>query len=209
MIEYVSLQIRRNRGWPWPESSFGLDPMYGEDGWCHSCGVPRHNQTGTLILQRKGLTPNGAWVPNWLFDVFCVERSLGIEIEKNFRIELRDVGWPATPPGDASQVLVPIVGPEWFAPAELATRALARNRFAGNTCPECGVWKWSPLPFDRLPPFKRPIGLDDFDIASSPEWFGVGLKAYREVVVRRELAEKLVNASPRDFQVAEIDWEIE
>lgn len=32
MNEYVELYLKRNRGWPWPEDSWGLTPMFGEDG---------------------------------------------------------------------------------------------------------------------------------------------------------------------------------
>lgn len=42
--------------------------MYGEDGWCRACGVPQRAQCGSMVLQRKGLTVAGAWVPNWQFD---------------------------------------------------------------------------------------------------------------------------------------------
>jgi hypothetical protein len=54
------LSLKRNRGWPWPENSYGLTPLFGEDGWCRSCGVPRHPQTGSLILQRKSFKVRGA-----------------------------------------------------------------------------------------------------------------------------------------------------
>ncbi|MEU0091068.1 hypothetical protein [Kribbella sp. NPDC006257] len=47
-------------------------------------------------------------------------------------------------------------------------------------------------------------GLGDTDIAASPEWFGDGWKAFREVLVRRELAELLVAESPRDFKIQEV-----
>lgn len=36
MTEYVELHLERNRGWPWPEDSWGLTPTFGEDGWCHA-----------------------------------------------------------------------------------------------------------------------------------------------------------------------------
>lgn len=36
---------------------------------------------------------------------------------------------------------------------------------------------------------------------ANPEWFGNGWKAFRQVLVRRELAELLAAASPRDFKV--------
>jgi hypothetical protein len=207
MIEYVSLEQQRNRGWPWPESSFGLDAMFGEDGWCRECGVPRHPQTGSLVLERKAMRPSGVWVPNWRFDVICLERPLGVELQKSFRIDLRDVGWHGDPPGEASQIVAPVVGDAWFSPDELRTRATVRNGYPGETCAECGVWKWSPIPREFLPVVKRPEALDQFDVAASPEWFGAGRKAFRLVVLRRQLAEALQAASPRDVRVAELSWD--
>jgi hypothetical protein len=44
------------------------------------------------------------------------------------------------------------------------------------------------------------------DIAASPEWFGAGGKSFRELVVRRELASLLVDASPRDLGIEEPEW---
>jgi hypothetical protein len=42
------------------------------------------------------------------------------------------------------------------------------------------------------------------DVAASPEWFGDGWNAYRRIVVRRELAQLVVDASPRDFRIEEV-----
>jgi hypothetical protein len=43
-------------------------------------------------------------------------------------------------------------------------------------------------------------------VACRPEWFGDGWNAFREVLVRRELASMIVDASPRDFRIAEPTW---
>ena len=48
--------------------------------------------------------------------------------------------------------------------------------------------------------------LDDVDVAASPEWFGDGGSSFRELLMRRELAELLVHASPRDFRIIEPEW---
>jgi hypothetical protein len=69
-----------------------------------------------------------------------------------------------------------------------------------------------PLAFEVLPPLRKqqlpPLldipGLDDLDVAASPEWFGDGWQAFRQVLVRRELAQMLVEASPRDFSIREV-----
>jgi hypothetical protein len=204
MTEYVELQLKRNRGWPWPEDSWGLTPMFGESGWCRSCGVPRGPQSGCIIMQRKGMKVEGAWVPNWRFDAICLERSLADVAESLFKLNFLEVQWHGASPGEAKQILVPSTGDAWFDPDELREKTTARHGTAGATCPDCGTWRWMPLPFGSLPPLRiRPL-LGDVDIAASPEWFGDGWKAFRQILVRRELAEIIAAASPRDFKVQEV-----
>lgn len=212
--DFVDLAPKRNRGWPWPEDSFGLTPMFAEDGWCHSCGVPRHEQTGSLILQKKQFKTSGrAWVPNWRFDVVCVEREFAERLSAQHRVEWRPVEWRGEPPVVASQLVAPVAGEAWFDPEELRDRLIEEHGRAGAQCPECGVWRWLPLGFRPIPPmteFALPAlldvpGFDDLDIAASPEWFGDGLQAFRPLLFRRELADVLVAASPRDFEIVTPD----
>jgi hypothetical protein len=61
-----------------------------------------------------------------------------------------------------------------------------------------------PLAFGTLPPLRIVPALEDVDIAASPEWFGDGWNAYRQILVRRELAEFIAAASPRDFKVQSV-----
>lgn len=58
-----------------------------------------------------------------------------------------------------------------------------------------------PLVYGFLPPLKITPDLGDVDIAASPEWFGDGWKAFRQILIRRQLAELIAAASPRDFKV--------
>lgn len=201
--DLVWLEYRRNRGWPWPEDSWGLTSMFGEEGWCRSCGVPRHPQTGSIVLQRKSLTVRGAWVPYWQYDVICLEKEVAERAAELFELDLRPVAWPASSPGDAMQIVVPTHGASWFDPEQLRERAIVRHGVAGRACPDCEVWRWMPVGLDLLPPLRivPPLG-DDVAIAGSPEWFGDGWQAFRQILVRRELAELLATSSPRDFKVA-------
>jgi hypothetical protein len=210
MTDFVDLAPKRNRGWPWPEDSFGLTPMFGEDGWCHSCGVPRREQTGSLVLQRKQFKTTGrVWMPEWLFDVVCGEREFAESLAAEYRLEWRDVEWRGEPPVVASQLVVPVVGERWFDPDELGARTTEAHGKAGAECPECGVWRWLPLGFTPLPPMSEVVfpplldipELDAVDVAASPEFFGDGMQAYRLLLFRRELADALVAASPRDFEI--------
>jgi hypothetical protein len=203
--DFVELYLKRNRGWPWPEDSYGLTPMFGEDGWCHSCGVPLRPQCGSLILQRKGFASvEGAWVPNWQFDAICLEQDLADDVAGRYAVDVRPVAWHGTPPGAASQVVAPSVGATWFDPDELRAAAVAQHGSDGATCSDCGVWRWMPLGFGTLPPLRITPPLGDTDVAASPEWFGDGWNSYRQILVRRKLAELLVAASPRDFKVQEV-----
>jgi hypothetical protein len=47
-------------------------------------------------------------------------------------------------------------------------------------------------------------GLQELDVAASPEWFGDGWNAFRQILVRRELPELVVETSPRDFRIHEV-----
>ena len=205
MNELVWLSLRRNRGWPWPEESFGLTPMYGEDGWCRACGVPQVPQIGPLTLQRRNLTVSGAWVPNWRFDSYCAEKVVALGVADRFGVGLRPVAWPAKSPGDAFQLESPVTVAPWFDPDELAACTVRRHKRAGATCPTCGVWRWMPLHYEELPPLRLPRECDDMPLVASPEWFGDGWMAYHQVLVRLDLAEFLVEASPRDFVIKAVN----
>jgi hypothetical protein len=212
--EFVELSPKRNRGWPWPEDSFGLTPMYGADGWCRSCGVPQRSQCGSLVLQRKSFKVHGAWMPNWQFDVICLDAALADEIAGKFRVDLMDVKWHASFPGQARQIIAPTVGRDWFDADQLRGRVLAEHGRSGAACAACGMWRWLPLAFEPLPPLTKeslpPLRdapeFEEFDVIASPEWFGDGWVAFRQILVRRELASMIVAASPRDFRIVEPSW---
>jgi hypothetical protein len=179
--------------------------MYGEDGWCPDCGVPRHAQCGSLVLQRKGFDRcEGGWVPNWQFDVICLEQSLANRLAEDFNLDLRKVAWNSSPLGEATQLVVPTIGDAWFDMTELRSAAIARHGTDGARCAGCGVWRWMPLSFDFLPPVRATPALGEVVIAASPEWFGDGWKAFRQILVRRDLAELIAQASPKDFVVKSV-----
>lgn len=81
--------------------------------------------------------------------------------------------------------------------------AVARHGVAGETCLSCGTWRWMPVPTSELPFVEDDAALGGVDAASSPEWFGAGHQSYRQMIFRRELAELLAEASPKDFKVLE------
>lgn len=202
MAGFVELDWKRNRGWPWPEECFGLDPMFGEGGWCPSCGVPRGEQSGSLVLQRRGMRePVGAWVPNWQFDVICLERALADEVAERFNVRLLPIDWHGISPGEAAQLVLPTASQPWYDPVDLETRTHEVHGTSGVRCDACGIRRWLPLPPDRLPAPVVDFTTVEFDAIASQEWFGDGMNAFREIRVRQPLGELLAEWSPRDFAV--------
>jgi len=131
--------------------------------------------------------------------------ALGRRLADKYGLTLRDVNWHPAAPGSASQVEIPVVGVSWFDPIELELAGMARHGDTGSACAACGRWRWLPLGFGMQPTLRVRPGLDGVPIAASPEWFGDGGQPFREMVVRRDLAEEIAAASPRDFKVQEID----
>ncbi len=174
--------------------------MYGADGWCHACGVPLHAQSGRLCLRRAGLSPlPNAWIPNWVFDTVCLAPPVADAVAARFRIEIREIEWAGGPGPRAFQVVIPTVGPDWFDPTELHRLTIERHGTSGATCGTCGTWRWMPLAGDIMQALLPEVLARDADILASPERFGDGKQAFREVLVRRDLAALLAEASPRDF----------
>ncbi|ASR56402.1 hypothetical protein [Cellulomonas sp. PSBB021] len=164
------------------------------------------------MLQHKGLTAKGAWVPNWQFDAICLESSLAERLASSFELEMRAVEAPGGGAIDGvMQIVVPSVGRAWFDRDQLQAKAIQTHGSAGSRCDDCRRWRWLPLSFAPMPPpfgTLPPLGVDaltlDVDIAASPEWFGDGWNCFRQILVRRELAEIIAQESPRDFKVNEV-----
>ncbi|WBQ07743.1 hypothetical protein [Kribbella sp. CA-293567] len=201
-MEYVWLELKRNRGNPWPEASLGLDPMYGPEGWCRGCGIPLVPQQGSLVLSRTARSKfDGAWVPYWRYNELCVDEQLARSIaEAGLNVELVPIEWRGPGGSLAFQIKMPVAQGVWFSPAELTTRTVAKHGSAGQSCDDCGIFRWYPLDREELPQATISDGLD-VDISASPEWFGDGLNSYHEFLVSRTLADMLVAASQRDFYI--------
>lgn len=204
MNDYVEIVLRRNRGWPWPEDCWGLSPMFGEDGWCRACGVPRRSQSGSIVLQRNGLTVSGGWVPNWQFDVYCLVLPLADEAAERFGVDLHRVMSPNGGELEARQIVIESSPVAWFDPADLTRLITSIHGEASKTCPECGVTRWMPVSMDILPKPAMAVFEDAPSVVASPEWFGDGWRSYRQILWRRDVADFLLAASPRDFTLDEL-----
>jgi hypothetical protein len=170
-------------------------------------------QVGPLVLQRN-MTVSGAWVPNWWFDTICMEKSVGQEAVSRFGVVVRDVQWHGKPLADAVQMVIPVVGNAWFDHDTLLAIETEEHGTPGRRCEQCGTWRWQSLAFSPvpnvisrvLPPVLDDLELGTGPIVASPEWFGDGWNSFHETLVRRDLAEFLVAASPRDFKIDAVRW---
>lgn len=201
--EYVTLVLKRNRGWPWPESAF-MDSMYGEGGWCHRCGTPLVEQNGPVVLQKRARPVKGAWVPHWAWESFCVDLDLADRIERDLpEVEFLDV---QTRSGAVigRQIAVTACVEPWFARRDLVRRTWARHRRLGARCPDCGTWRWLPLTRERLPRLRIDLMSQTAPVIVSPEWFGDGQNSFRKMLFRRDLADRLAAVGRTDMELEEL-----
>lgn len=208
-IEWVALSPRFTPGWPWPEDSYGLGPMYGEDGWCRGCGTPLSDQTGTLVIQGSKFPTAEVWMPNWLFDVVCVSESVADDIKERFEVDLGEVHKPRKGPTGVKQVLPAQTVEPWHRPEELAQAVRARHGKqhgdrTGSRCDRCQRWKWLPVSESDVAIVGSAL-VSSSHVIASPEFFGDGLTSFRHLLFRRPLGGVLVGASPRNWELVEVE----
>lgn len=196
--DYVGLTSRFTSGWPWPEPSWGLDPMYGAEGWCHGCGVPQVPQIAGLVLQASKFPSSSFWMPNWQFDALCVRREMARQIIETFALRTLPVTQPRSAETGVVQLIPEVENHPWFDREALADRVRARHGGLGAECPACGVWRWLPIPTAELP---SAAVASDAAFVASPEWFGDGYASFRELRFSRPLAEALVDLNPRVWRI--------
>ena len=206
--EWVALDFRSTPGWPWPEDSYGLDPMYGTDGWCHSCGTPTREQTGHLTLQGSGFPSATVFIPNWQFNAICLSAATAEDVATRFNVVMREVHKPRTGGTGVQQLLPSITSEPWYDPEVLSRAVTARHgehngETTGATCSECSRWRWLPVNEWEVP--QQPGALHGpTDLIGSPETFGDGRRTFHHVLVTRELGDALAAANPRTFSVRKV-----
>jgi hypothetical protein len=206
--DWVALAFRFTPGWPWPEKSWGLDPMYGEDGWCHSCGTPSREQTGHLTLQGSGFPSAPVFVPNWQFNAICLDAMTAADVASRFNVNMREVHKPRTGGTGVQQLLPDITSGAWYDPEALRRAVIAQHRehngnSAGTTCSGCSRWRWLPLIEGVVAPSLDALA-SPTDLIASPETFGDGWSTFRHLLFARALGEVLVAANPRTFRIVKV-----
>jgi hypothetical protein len=180
--------------------------MFGEGGWCDQCGVPKHEQTGPIVIQNRGFTRvEGGWVPNWRFDVYCLEARLADVASRQFGVQLREVQWHVKSPGAAFQLVAPTSTAAWFDISKVDDVASPLPGFESTTCPRCDVTRWSAIELTNVLPYPAPgVITGDPAVIASREWFGGGMQSYRQFLWRRDFAAYLQRECSRDFKIQEL-----
>lgn len=212
MTDYVWLQNRRHRGWSFAGPESWHDIMFGEGNWCARCWVPNVPQSGPLRMASRDFRGGGIWTPYGPYDVICMADDIAREIHSRFDIKMLPILWHGRSKLEASQIVIPTVGSEWFDSNELESRLDAYRESKGNidpqsayVCAECGVSRWIPLPVEQHPPILILDQLYPIPIAAGPESYGSGGNSFRRYVVRRDLANYIATTAPRDFYITEIN----
>lgn len=205
LTDWVALSPRFTPGWPWPEDSYGLGPMYGDQGWCRGCGTPLDEQTGALVMQGSTFPSADVWMPNWLSDVVCVSARVAADITERFNVGLGDVHKPRKGRTGAKQILPTQTVEPWHPQEHLAQAVRARHGArTGSSCGHCGRWKWLPVSEGEAPIAASALSSASSDALASPEIFGDGLSSFRHLLFRRPLGETLMAASPRNWDLVEV-----
>lgn len=207
--QWVALTTRFTPGWPWPENSYGMDPRYGEDGWCRGCGTPLREQVGPLTIHGSKFPSSPVWMPNWTGDVVCVSAEVAAEIQRRLAVQLRDVHTPRQGATGAMQVIPSVTRGDWYDRDDLAKAIVARHgRWngdqIGNTCESCDRWKWLPISDDEATIRSSSLNDDLGDVIASPEDFGDGLNSFKHLLFKRPLGAFLAAAHPKHWSVVEV-----
>jgi hypothetical protein len=182
--------------------------MYGEDGWCHSCGTPNREQTGHLTLQGSGFPSAPVLIPNWQFNAICLDAATAADVANRFNVVMREVHKPRTGGTGVEQLLPGVTDEPWYDSDALRQAVTARHRehngdTLGATCAECSRWRWLPVNEWEVAP--RPASLvGPTDLIASPETFGDGFRTFRHLLMSRALGEALVGANPRTFSTRQV-----
>lgn len=208
MSEWVALATKLTPGWPWPESSWGLEPRFGADGWCRGCGTPLHEQTGSLVIQGSKFPTSGVWMPNWSYDVVCVSAAVAEVVADKFRVEMRDVCKPKSGPTGFKQLMPEVSQKRWYDEAVLKSIIPVKHPLddsVGSRCSTCSTWRWLPVSEGDAHIFSAALDDVESDVAASPEWFGSGWSSMRNLLFRRELAEALVTANAKHWSIVDVE----
>jgi hypothetical protein len=183
--------------------------MYGPDGWCQECGTPFGEQTGSLVMQSSKFPKAPVWTPNWIFDCVGVSAEIAADVARRFTVPMREVLKPKGATTGAMQLLPTLTASDWY-DEEMLTRAVRAQHSehsgdrTGQTCAECGKWRWLPISAGPVP-VREPSLEAASDMIASPEIFGDGWVSFHHLLFRRALGEFLAESNPRTWSVVEVE----
>ena len=186
-----------------------MDPRFGADGWCRTCGAPKVEQTGHLILQGYKFPKADVFMPNWSFDVIGVSAHVAAEVGKRFKVKMRSVHKPKTGATEVMQLLPGESSENWYLDSDLKAAVerrpgVDREPWLHQVCDACGTARWLPVSEGQAPISLRAVEGVASDFVASPERFGSGKRSFRHLLFRRSLGVFLQASSPRNWELKEV-----
>ncbi len=178
--DYYIIRTNYCCGYPQPETDFKyLSVSFNGDEICPKCGCGS-KQTNNLRVNK--VSKHGFWgFSAWLFDELFVSKKIYDDVFAPFGIEKREVIKGGKVLEDIFQLVIPVIDES----IDLSEREPVK-------CPVCGEIKYTPQHF-RYPFFplhEHPLP----GIYKTKEYFGSGCEAFRQIVLSKEVAQKLIKS---------------
>lgn len=178
--DYCIIRTNYCCGYPQPETDFKyLSVSFNGDEICPKCGCGS-KQTNNLRVNK--VSKHGFWgFSAWLFDELFVSKKIYDDVFAPFGIEKREVIKGGKVLEDIFQLVIPVIDES----IDLSEREPVK-------CPVCGEIKYTPrqTQYSFFPLHNHPLP----GIYKTKEYFGSGCEAFRQIVLSKEVAQKLIKS---------------
>ena len=196
--EWLRLVSTFEQGYPQPESNWPFKQL-SLSNVCPYCAL--YTQTGSMRLKKEPRLGKNSFVTlialNELFatqEVFSTFQSAGLKGFEAWEVILHRLKQPSE---KVRQLYVPgIAGPG----------LLDTEKMRQVLCPVCGVSKYYSH-LKGMMKLRRKALLPDVDFMRTYEWFGVGLVAFREIIVSNRVANLILDKGWQGIRLKVIELE--
>lgn len=181
--DWLRLVPEWHHGYPQPENGY-LEATYDLSDRCLRCGIGARQKAPFSLEAEPRWGDRSIMQINWVFGEFFIRPEIIDMVARPLGIATRPV---LKRSGRPLETVVQLVVEESIPISHDALEVESR-------CADCGRTKYRPFTTGYFPD----IGAEPREhVARTVEWFGSGLRAFREVLVSRDFRRALVNAGVR------------